>query len=299
MKGGIISILSPSEESAKQAAERLGKLQDKGDLNIYYRKQNDYILSTITPTQYPSSIINASIAASLSNKIIILLNENLDWKDGELLLISNSSGVKSIAIHNNVTLIKKLIGSFDANNIEISSDYENELRYQEPEERKEDFVYIDRIFTVKGVGAVMLGFTFMDLEVHDKLIALPSMQQVEIKNIQVLDEDQTKVGSGVRVGLALKNVKAEDLKDTYALIPEEKKVVKSLEGDLIKYPWSEIKDNSQYHFIAGGITIMGHLKLDKKAKVELNKPMPLTKRIMVVDVNSKIGKPRIVGYLIL
>ncbi len=296
MRGGIISILSANEEKAKQAAERLGKLQDKGDLNIYYRKQNDYILSTIIPTQYPLSIINTSVAASLSNKIIILPNENLDWKDGELLLIANSSGIKSVAIHNNASLIKKLIDSSNINNIEAISDYENEVRYQEPEERKEDFVYIDRIFTVKGVGAVMLGFTFIDLEVHDKLIALPSMKQVEIKNIQVLDEDQNKVGPGVRIGIALKNLKAEELKDTYALIPEEKKTIKSFEGDLVKYPWSEIKEN-QYHFIAGGIAITGHLKLDKRAKVELNKPMPLLKRIMVVDVNSKLGKPRVVGYL--
>jgi len=296
MRGGIISIISPNEDMAKQAAEKMGKLQDKGDLNIYYRKQDDYVLSTIVPTQYPSSIINTLIAISLSNKIIILLNDNLDWKDGELLLAANSSGIRSVAIHNNIGLIKKLIASSNID-INVSSDYDNEIKYQEPESRKEDFVYIDRVFTVKGVGAVMLGFTFMDLNVHDKMIALPSMQTVEVKSIQVLDEDQENVGPGVRVGLALKNVKADDVKDTYALIPESKKWYKSLEGEFIKYPWSEIKENGQYHFISGGVILMGQLKLEGKAKVELAKPMPESKRIMVADVNVKFGKSRIIGYL--
>jgi selenocysteine-specific translation elongation factor len=296
VRGGIISIVSPSEDKTKQAAEKMGKLQDKGDLNIYYRKQNDYILSTIVPTQYPLSIINTLVAISLSNKIIILLNDNLDWKDGELLLAANSSGIDSIAIHNNINLIKKLIESSNIN-VKVSSDYENEIKYQEPESRKEDFVYIDRVFTVKGVGAVMLGFTFMDLKVHDKMIALPSMQPVEVKSIQVLDEDQESVGPGVRVGLALKNVKADDVKDTYALIPEDKKWLKSFEGEFVKYPWSEIKENGQYHFISGGVILMGQLKFGDKAKVELTKPMPKFKRIIVADVNAKSGKSRIIGYL--
>ncbi|MDP8002681.1 MAG: translation elongation factor [Caldisphaera sp.] len=299
MKGGIITILSPDENKSKEIALKFGKLQDSGDILMYYRKQGDYILSTLVPKEYPSSIINSIKASSLSNKIIIVHNEYLDWRDGELLLLANSTGTKSLATHSDTDKLKKLIESSNLSNIEINRFLDEKSNIEAVEPRYEKFVYIDRSFTVKGVGAVMLGFSFMDIKVHDTLIALPSMQRVEIKNIQVLDEDQVSVNPGVRIGIALRNVKAEDVKDTYALVPDENNIKNNIKDELIKYPWSEIKLGSTYHFIAGGISVTGIIKAyeNREIDVELSKPIPNIKRIIIADVNAKNRKPRIIGYL--
>jgi len=55
---------------------------------------------------------------------------------------------------------------------------------------------------VKGVGPVVLGYTKTKVYAHDKLYALPSLKQVEVKSIEVLDEEQDSVGPGVRIGWA-------------------------------------------------------------------------------------------------
>ena len=67
---------------------------------------------------------------------------------------------------------------------------------------------------MKGVGTVVLGFVLGGkVSVHDKLRAVPSSPEktVEVKGIQVNDEDYESAGEGIRVGLSLKGVDARDL----------------------------------------------------------------------------------------
>ncbi len=75
-------------------------------------------------------------------------------------------------------------------------------------------VYIDRAFSVKGVGVVVLGFVLGGtVSVHDELRLVPSPdgKTAEVRGIQVSDEDQESVGRGLRVGLSLKGVELKDL----------------------------------------------------------------------------------------
>lgn len=72
-------------------------------------------------------------------------------------------------------------------------------------------VYVDRAFNVKGVGVVVLGYALTRVSIHDKFIAYPMNLEVEVRSIQVLDEDQDSVMPGTRVGLALRNVRLEDI----------------------------------------------------------------------------------------
>jgi hypothetical protein len=75
-------------------------------------------------------------------------------------------------------------------------------------------VYIDRAFSVKGVGVVVLGFVLGGtVSVHDELRLIPSAdgKRAEVRGIQVSDVDQATVGRGLRVGLSLKGVELKDL----------------------------------------------------------------------------------------
>ncbi len=79
---------------------------------------------------------------------------------------------------------------------------------------KGTLIYIDRAFSVKGVGVVVLGFVLGGkVSVHDELRLIPSTDEkrAEVRGIQVSDVDQESVGRGLRVGLSLKGVELKDL----------------------------------------------------------------------------------------
>ncbi len=75
-------------------------------------------------------------------------------------------------------------------------------------------VYIDRVFTVKGVGTVALGFVLSGtVSVHDHLrpVPGPAAMRADVKGIQVNDVDFETAGRGIRVGLSLRGVEPKDL----------------------------------------------------------------------------------------
>ncbi len=75
-------------------------------------------------------------------------------------------------------------------------------------------VYIDRVFTVKGVGTVALGFVLSGMvKVHDQLRPIPGPEGVraDVKGVQVNDVDFQEAGRGIRVGLSLRGVEPKDL----------------------------------------------------------------------------------------
>lgn len=79
---------------------------------------------------------------------------------------------------------------------------------------KGTLVYIDRAFSVKGVGVVVLGFVLGGtVSVHDELRLIPHAdgKKAEVRGIQVSDVDQESVGRGLRVGLSLRGVELKDL----------------------------------------------------------------------------------------
>jgi selenocysteine-specific translation elongation factor len=79
---------------------------------------------------------------------------------------------------------------------------------------KGTLIYIDRAFSVKGVGLVVLGFVLGGtVSVHDELRLIPHAEgkKAEVRGIQVSDVDQESVGRGLRVGLSLRGVELKDL----------------------------------------------------------------------------------------
>ncbi len=81
-------------------------------------------------------------------------------------------------------------------------------------------IYIDRAFTVKGVGTVALGFVLSgSVSVHDQLRPIPGRADLraDVKGIQVNDVDFESAGRGIRVGLSLRGVEPRDLEKSHWL----------------------------------------------------------------------------------
>ncbi len=292
--GGIISILSSNKQEANKIGEKLGKLHEEGKIRIYYRRNGDFIRSVLVPTEYPEKILDAAEAVSLSSYSILNIPEDIKWVDGEEALLIDALGLSGeITTNLPSDNIKRLFTGLSLEKFDIVKDIQ-EINNKEDEK---GFVYIDRVFVVKGVGVVVTGFSFTRVKVHDKLKILPQGKEVEIKSIQVLDEDQTEVMPGVRIGFALRNVKEEELKDSFALVKQNSKLLKEFNAKITIYPWSKFSD-SKYHVVSNGISAVAEIKKhEDEALVSLPFEVPMSKRLVIIDVNAKQGKPRVIGYL--
>ena len=160
--------------------------------------------------------------------------------------------------------------------------------------------YIDRAFSVKGVGTVVLGFILGGkVSVHDKLRAVPSSSEktVEVKGIQVNDEDYESAGAGIRVGLSLKGVDARDLDKASWLDDGSFK--------LTERPTFQFSRSPYYRQEVGGrdlhLQLPGELAIAKITDegsgifaAALPNPIPTWEgmKVVVVDLNGKNLKNR-------
>jgi selenocysteine-specific translation elongation factor len=298
LKGIIAAVLSKFEERAKGVADKIGKLEDKNGIEIYYRKlDQDLLLSVLVPTDYPESIIDLVRAASLSDVLIYYAEEPFNSFDGELILLMKTLGKRTM-----------IIGGGDrARKLLSDAGFSNALFLERPEDisfegndanSDDGYAYIDRVFPVKGVGTVMLGFAKTNVKAHDRFISLPTKEEIEIKSIQVLDVDYKEVDYGTRVGLAIKGGDYNKLKDSYALT--NGKFVEEIEGEIEVLPWSSgLKNGFEYHVHGGGCYSPGTIEVEgKKAKVKLKRPLPVRAEYLIVSPSDNAKRSRIVGRLI-
>ncbi len=101
-------------------------------------------------------------------------------------------------------------------------------------------VYIDRAFSVKGVGTVALGFVLSGaVSIHDQLRPVPGPPDLraDVKGIQVNDVDFESAGRGIRVGLSLRGVEPKDLERSHWLDDGSLALSDSLPFEFTKSPF--------------------------------------------------------------
>jgi selenocysteine-specific translation elongation factor len=303
LTGAIASLVSAEPSKAQALAASVAKLNDKEPLLMYYKKlSEEKLLSIIVPTEYPASIINTVIAMSIADIGVVATDYELDWRDGELISAVDASPAQmglavaaSKATEDVITKSKLRLAVLE------ESEFAKLLldKALSVTSREEGYVYIDRAFNVKGVGPVVLGYTKTKVYAHDKLYALPSLKQVEVKSIEVLDEEQDSVGPGVRIGFAIKGAEAEELKESYALVAEPSHTARRLNMKAIVYPWSDVLQPGSIHIVGAGASVPASFTLkDGAAEVTLSRPLPTLDRYMLVNVNARQRRSRVLGYLV-
>lgn len=280
-----MSILSTNDQEAFEIASMLGK-RDRGEERVYYRKINDLVRSILIPS--PDSILDEAIAVSISSSFYFKVSDAITWLDGERALLLEASGLPGIILTNDTNTFMKYFSELSISKL-IS-----EFREFDMDASDRGLVYVDRAFNVKGVGVVVLGYALTQVSVHDKFIAYPMNVETEIKSIQVLDEDQDSVMPGTRVGLALRNTRLEDIDGVQALIRPGTKFINSI-NDFNRFKWSD--DAREVHVIFNGIKVMGKVEGNS---IVLTSELPMVSgRALIINVNAKPKKPRIMGYAII
>jgi selenocysteine-specific translation elongation factor len=163
----------------------------------------------------------------------------------------------------------------------------------------EPLVPIDNYFNVKSVGTVILGLVKSGtIKKYDKLLIEPLGKEVLVKGIQSQDRDLEQTEPGMRVGLNLKGVEAEELRRGYVICKEMKKSSK-IEMNIKKSKFfkQEIKPGFQVAVCAGLQVISCIIESIENDSIKLNLISPLAysenQRAMLIMQGETL--PRIIG----
>lgn len=241
----------------------LAKKGTSTDITLYNYKKGENTLTFVEPTSYPDRLAPLFYACSLAKKAIVVVDE-LNSTLGESLVMLQCCGVKSgyFVLRNYITpdKVQPLLKGTILENYKFVADEPIPLREELAVDtakttlstKKEiGTVPIDHAFNVKGIGAVVLG-TVVDgiVKKHDVMNVFPGAKKAQIRSIQKHDDDFVSAYEGDRVGLALRNVKVDDLDRGTVLTNDTTiKLSKKFEASasIVKYWSTPIKQGMVLH----------------------------------------------------
>jgi selenocysteine-specific translation elongation factor len=212
-KGGLLASISKKSEA-------------EGGLAVHRRVESGMSYSFLDDSQFPEKIQGYSRIASIADHAFYVLPRygKIAAPDGELAVIIDSFGLDGSILAIDEEPPAAIGSYFKGTRLEafraISHSSKSSVidlaavKLGPNSPPRGTLVYIDRAFSVKGVGVVVLGFVLGGrVGVHDELRLVPHVEgkRAEVRGIQVSDEDQVSVERGLRVGLSLKGVELKDL----------------------------------------------------------------------------------------
>ena len=232
MDGITLGVFGSDQQARTTFESAVAKKSEAEGIAVYTRTEGGRRYSFLDTSDFPDRIQGYARIASLADHALYLYpaSGKLSGPDGELAVLLNSFGLPgTLEIMDRASgpesaaaaLRGTAVASYRHEQRDAASS-SIDLTYVQP---RADFpegtlVYIDRVFTVKGVGTVALGFVLSGkVSIHDQLrpIPGPSDLRADVKGIQVNDVDFDSAGRGVRVGLSLRGVEPKDLERSHWL----------------------------------------------------------------------------------
>lgn len=306
-KGNVATVIG------KDFAATLGKKGTASDITLYNHKIGETVLAFIEPTTYPDKIQSLVTALGIGEIVLLKVTEaNAYFAETvvALDLMGMDKGLIIFGPNIQPEMLKSFLAGTVLSKYELVEDQPMIIKEKiagKVEQKAGDvIVQIDHSFNVKSVGTVVLGVVKRGiLRKHDELTIYPGKQKAQIRSIQVHDVDVDEAGVGVRVGLALKNLKPEDVSRGSIISKTEIKTVTEFEANTFvsKYAPRALKEGDQIlvesalNYVPGKI-VSGSVAQggEGRIKVKLEKEMPILPdtRILFMDPGQKM--PRVLGY---
>jgi selenocysteine-specific translation elongation factor len=298
----------------KQGYSReLGKKGTESDVTLYNAKKGQVTQTIIEASKYPEKLQSLFYACSFADMAILVVEE-LNAAFGETILMLDCLGVKEgiIVLTNYITgdQIKRFIKDTVLENYSMMEDDLPHLR-QILQEKADNIpigdqadagaVVIDHSFNVRGIGAVVLGIVRTgQVHKHDKLKALPSDKTTQIRSIQKHDDDFETAETGNRVGLALKNIEADQLERGMVLTNDPSyKTTTTIKGklNLVKYWTNPVNPGMAVHVGNGMQFVTATIDYSQDGNIEIGLQKPIVympgDKATVLYLNG--GNLRVVG----
>jgi len=251
MDGITVGVFGTDQEAKASFESAVAKKSEAEGISVYTRTEGGRRYSLLDTGDYPGKIQGYSRIASICDHALYFYPKSgkLAPPDGEIAVLLGSFGVPgtiellggSSAEGAAASLRGTSVAQFPAEERQLGS-AAIDLSKSTP---RNDFpkgllIYIDRAFTVKGVGTVALGFVLSGtVKVHDQLRPIPGPADLraDVKGIQVNDVDFDSAGRGIRVGLSLRGVEPSDLDRSHWLDDGSLSLADTLRFDFGRSPF--------------------------------------------------------------
>lgn len=279
----------------------VSKKGTESDITIHHRKDGDTITTLLEPSRYPEKLSSLTDTIYVAD-IAIINGDQINREFGEVVLALDLMGKRKgyilITDEPKKEQLTVLLKGTVAENYEFFSGNPMELMEKinstsvERRESERTVVIIDHFFKVKSVGTVALGFVVEGtLKKHQKLFLSDREKEAQIRSIQMHDEDQELAPVGSRVGLALKNVDAEELERGMYLSSEKLAMSDTLTMPEVHSMVRNAPKDDMEVFVSDELRYQRGFM--KEGAIKLERPIPSYKEGVIV-ANPNLT-PRIIG----
>lgn len=296
-------------------ARDIGKAGTTSDINFYNLKRGEDTVTLIEPTRYPERLAPLFYTVALADRAILVVDA-ITPTFGEIVVMLDAIGLaKGDIILKNYLDRSAVAPLLRGTVVEQYRFIEGDLKSlreellaaaaitREGARTTDGIVAIDHNFNVKGIGTVVLGDVVRGrIQKHDMLNVLPSGKTAQLRSIQKHDDDFDEAVAGDRVGLALKNITAEELGrgDVLSTDPELQ-ISKEITGTITLSPFwkTPLKPGMVVHighwmqYLSGRITAASPGELS----VELDRELVYLKGDNAVIHHLDAGKLRVAGKM--
>lgn len=308
MEGVTVGVFGTDKETRSRFETAVAKKSEVGGIEVYTRTEAGHRCSFLDASDFPERVQGYAAIASIVDHAFYCFPKSgkLTAPDGELAVLLGAFGLPgTLALFDGSSTKETAVGALKGTapagytveerlSTSGAIDMANILQKRGYPETG-TLVYVDRAFTVKGVGTVALGFVlFGEVTVHDQLRPIPGAKdsRVDVRGIQVSDEDQESVGRGIRVGLSLRGVEASELQKSHWLDDGSLAVSDKLDLQVERSPFYKQDVGSRdLHIQIAGETVPARLSPTQGESTEAFLPWGVPSwdgmRTGVLDLNGK------------
>ncbi|MBI3190950.1 hypothetical protein HYZ41_04585 [archaeon] len=248
----------------KEFMKKLGKPGTVNDIMMYNHSSSEGVYSFASPNSVENKVHPILQTINMID-FPVIVSEEITKDLAEQIIFVDAFGFEKGFIISQSDDLKNLIKGTTLENYELVSDeieLKQKLSLLEPNTITSDvWMPVDNYFNVKSVGTVVLAVSKGSaLKKYDKLVIQPSDKEVMIKGIQSQDKDIEQTETGMRAGLNLKGVEAEEIRRGH-VVCKSANVSKIISIDFKKSKYSKelIEKDLQVFFSAGLQVITGKI----------------------------------------
>ncbi|MBN2251229.1 MAG: hypothetical protein JW724_04055 [Candidatus Altiarchaeota archaeon] len=292
-------------------ARSLGRKGTVSDVTLYNHKMEDTVLAFVEPSSYPEKIQSLLTSLEMCDQAVLKVSK-IDAVFAETLVALDALDVRKgfLVLGAGVSPgdISSLISGTVASDYPVAEEQVVPLREKmaqlRPGTEGDTVVQVDHSFSVKGVGTVALGSVKKGVvRRHDELTVYPSGLTAHVRSVQVHDVDVGEASCGLRVGIALKNLKPEEVQRGSILSSGKVPVSDSLKvkAALSRYSSRNLSAGDSFliesslNYVPAKV-LEGSLQPGKEGTLalKLDRPVPLARdRVVFLDPGMKM--PRVLG----
>ena len=286
--------------NASDYVKEIAKVGTNSDILLYHRKDEDIIMTFIEPVKYPEKV--SSLTDSIYPSDIAIVKVSTINKDlGEVIVALDLMGKTRgfiITGDEQKPVIKKIIENTSLKDYKFFNGKPMELideikAMKIKRDENNSMTVIDHFFKVKGVGTVALGFVLSGtISKHQKLILSDLDREVEVRSIQMNDEDVDTAAAGSRVGLALKNIEPSDMERGMFLSDKPFEYTETINGKVIPQKSLKLDLGDNFEVFVSDIMRFQRGKFEND-HILLDRKIPIIKKTVVLTNNNIV--PRVFG----